>query len=145
MDNYQKTQSSGESFSQQANDGVGSTQEILTAATVLTAADSGKTFILGASTGKAITLPALVAGLKYKFIVGLAFATSNWTVVAATAVIQGSVIVNSTHVAGSNENTISFVASAENLGDWAELECDGTNWYVNGSGVAAGSITLTAA
>jgi hypothetical protein len=120
--------------------------EAVTGATTLTAKDSGKVLILKASAGAQITLPAVAtsAGLRFKFIVGQLFATSNWTVVSATNVIEGSVLVNGAHVAGVDENTISFVASAEAVGDFAELVCDGTNWYVNGSGVAAGSITLTA-
>lgn len=120
--------------------------EAVTGAVTLTAEDSGKVLILKAAAGAQITLPAVAtsSGLRFKFVVGLAFATTDWTVLAASNVIQGSVLVNGAHVAGSNENTISFVASAESVGDFAELVCDGTNWYVNGSGVSAGSITLTA-
>jgi hypothetical protein len=120
--------------------------ETVAVATTLTAKDSGKVFILKAAAGAQITLPAVAtsAGLRFKFIVGQLFATTDWTIKAATNVIEGSVLVNGAHVAGVDENTISFVASAEAIGDFAELVCDGTNWYVNGSGVAAGSITLTA-
>lgn len=120
--------------------------EALTGATTLTAEDSGKVFILKAAAGAQITLPAVAtsAGFRFKFVVGQLFATTNWTVLSASNVIHGSVLVNGAHVAGVDENTISFVASAEAIGDFAELVCDGTNWYVNGSGVAAGSITLTA-
>jgi hypothetical protein len=120
--------------------------EAVTGATTLTAEDSGKVLILKASAGAQITLPAVAtsAGLRFKFIVGQLFATTDWTVKAATNVIEGSVLVNGAHVAGVDENTISFVASAESIGDFAELVCDGTNWYVNGSGVSAGAITLTA-
>ena len=120
--------------------------ETVAVATTLTAEDSGKVFILKAAAGAQITLPAVAtsAGLRFKFIVGQLFATTDWTVKAATNVIEGSVLVNGAHVAGVDENTISFVASAESVGDFAELVCDGTNWYVNGSGVTAGSITLTA-
>ena len=120
--------------------------EAVTGATTLTAEDSGKVFILKAAAGAQITLPAVAtsAGFRFKFVVGQLFATTNWTVLAASNVIEGSVLVNGAHVAGVNENTISFVASAESVGDFAELVCDGTNWYVNGSGVSAGSITLTA-
>ena len=120
--------------------------EAVTGATTLTAKDSGKVLILKAAAGAQITLPAVAtsAGLRFKFIVGQLFATTDWTVKSATNVIEGSVLVNGAHVAGVDENTISFVASAEAIGDFAELVCDGTNWYVNGSGVAAGSITLTA-
>jgi hypothetical protein len=122
-----------------------STVETIAAAKDLTVSDSGKTFILDAAAGVAINLPALLTGLKFKFIVGDNFATTNFTVVSSTNVIQGNVLVAGAHVAGSNENTVSFVASAESIGDYAELDCDGTNWYVNGSGVTSGSITLTAA
>ena len=120
--------------------------EAVTGAITLTAEDSGKVFILKAAAGAQITLPAVAtsAGFRFKFVIGLAFATTNWTVLAASNVIEGSVLVAGAHVAGVNENTISFVASAESLGDFAELVCDGTNWFVNGSGVTAGSITLTA-
>jgi hypothetical protein len=120
--------------------------EAVTVATTLTAKDSGKVFILKAAAGAQITLPAVAtsAGLRFKFIVGQLFATTDWTIKAATNAIEGSVLVNGAHVAGVDENTISFVASAESIGDFAELVCDGTNWYVNGSGVTAGAITLTA-
>lgn len=120
--------------------------EAVTGAITLTAEDSGKVLILKAAAGAQITLPAVAtsAGLRFKFIVGQLFATTDWTVKAASSVIEGSVLVAGSHVAGVDENTISFVASAESIGDFAELVCDGTNWYVNGSGVSAGSITLTA-
>lgn len=120
--------------------------EVLTGATTLTAEDSGKVFLLKAAAGAQITLPAVATsnGFRFKFIVGQLFATTNWTVLAASNVIEGSVLVAGAHVAGVNENTISFVASAEAVGDFVELVSDGANWYVNGSGVAAGSITLTA-
>ena len=114
-----------------------------TAAVTLTASDSGKDIYLDAAAGFAITLPAVTSGLKYKFIVGSAFATTDFTVVAATSVIQGGAIVNSTFVAASDENTISFVASAETVGDYIELSSDGTNWYASGVGAGAGSITFT--
>lgn len=143
MENYQKAQSNGESFSVNANDGGGATIEQLTAATTLTAADSGKTLILYAAAGKAITLPAVAAGLKYRFVVGLAFATTAWTVTATTSVIQGTVVVNGASVLGEDENTITFAHAAEKVGDWVEIVSDGTNWYISGCGSAASSITLT--
>ena len=120
--------------------------EAVTGATTLTAEDSGKVFILKAAAGAQITLPAVAtsSGFRFKFVVGQLFATTNWTVLSASNVIEGSVLVNGAHVAGVDENTISFVASAESVGDFAELVCDGTHWYVNGSGVTTGAITLTA-
>ncbi len=119
--------------------------ETLTGAATLNAEDSGKLFILNAAAGAQITLPAVAdaAGQRYRFIVGALFATTAWTIKAATNKIQGGVIVNSTLVPGADENTITFSASADTVGDFVELNCDGTNWYVFGMGTAAGAITLT--
>ena len=120
--------------------------ETLTGATTLTAEDSGKSFSLNAAAGAQITLPAVAtsAGFRYRFTVAALFATTAWTIKAATNKIQGGVIVNSVNVPGADENTITFSASADTIGDFVELNCDGTNWYVLGLGTAAGAITLTA-
>lgn len=119
--------------------------ETLTAATTLTAEDSSKSFILNAAAGAQITLPAVAtsAGFKYRFTVGALFATTAWTVKAASAVINGGAIVNSVFVASANRNTITFAHAADTIGDFVELECDGTNWYVSGNGASAGAITFT--
>jgi hypothetical protein len=120
--------------------------ETLTGATTLTAEDSGKSFSLNAAAGAQITLPAVAtsAGFRYRFTVAALFATTAWTIKAATNKIQGGVIVNSVNVPGADENTITFSASNDTIGDFVELNCDGTNWYVFGLGTAAGAITLTA-
>jgi hypothetical protein len=119
--------------------------ETITGAKALTASDSGKLFSLSASAGAEITLPAVtVAGFRARFTVASAFATTNWTIKSATNVIQGSADVNSTLVPGANENTISFVATAETIGDFVELYSDGTNFYAYGIGALAGAITFTA-
>lgn len=120
--------------------------ETLTGATTLTAEDSGKSFILKAAAGAQITLPAVAtsAGFSFRFTVGQLFATTAWTIKAASNVIQGGVIVNSVNVPGADENTITFAHAADTVGDFVELNCDGTNWYVFGLGTAAGAITLTA-
>ena len=119
--------------------------ETLTGATTLTAEDSSKSFSLNAAAGAQITLPAVAtsAGFRYRFTVAALFATTAWTIKAATNKIQGGVIVNSVNVPGADENTITFSASADTIGDFVELNCDGTNWYVFGLGTAAGAITLT--
>jgi hypothetical protein len=142
---YQKTQANGESIGLQGNNGIGVTMESA-AAGALTAADSGKIIVLDSAEGVEITLPAVAvaAGLIYRFLTGLAFETTAYTIVAATNVIQGGAIVNSVFVPAVNENTISFVDTAEALGDYVEIVSDGTNWYVSGVGAGAGSITFTA-
>ena len=120
--------------------------ETLTAATTLTAEDSDKSFSLNAAAGAQITLPAVAtsAGFRYRFTVAALFATTAWTIKAATNKIQGGVIVNSVNVPGADENTITFAHAADTIGDFVELNCDGTNWYVFGLGTTAGAITLTA-
>jgi len=116
----------------------------ITAATTLTSNDSGKVLILNAAAGKVVTLPSVaVSGFNLKVIVGASFATTNFTVVAPTAKIQGGAIVNSVFVPAADENTISFVASAETVGDYIEIVSDGTNFYANGVGALAGSVTFT--
>lgn len=118
--------------------------ETISAAKTLTASDSGKTFILSAAAGAAIALPAAFSGFKAKFIVGAAFATTAFTIVSSETNIQGTVLVNGASVLGEDEDTITFSAAAENVGDWVEVISDGTNFYVHGVGSAASSITLTA-
>jgi len=119
--------------------------ETISTARTLTASDSGKLFTLSAAAGVAVTLPSVtVAGFRARFTVGAAFATTNFTIVSTTNVIQGSADVNSTLVPGANENTISFVATAETVGDFIDIYSDGTNFYAYGIGAAAGAITFTA-
>jgi hypothetical protein len=119
--------------------------ETITGARTLTASDSGVFFTLSAAAGAQITLPSVaIAGWKARFTIGLAFATTNWTLKSATNIIQGSADVNSTLVPGANENTISFVSTAETVGDYIDIYSDGTNFYAYGIGAAAGAITFTA-
>ncbi len=127
-------------------DGAGliSNVEVLALTDTLVSKDAGKVFSLqGATDGAAINLPAVETGFNCRFIVGAAFATTDWTIVATTNVVQGGAIVNSVFVAASNENTISLVASAESVGDYIDINSDGTNYYVSGVGALAGSITFT--
>lgn len=118
--------------------------ETITGAKALTASDCGKTFILKAATGAEITLPAAFSGFNCKFIVGLDFITTAWTVVAPTKKIQGTVIVNGASVLGENEDIITFAFAAETIGDHVELISDGTDYFVSGVASAAAGITLTA-
>jgi len=119
--------------------------EDITAAKTLVQGDSGKIFALNAAAGVAVTLPGVaLSGFNCKFYVKAAFATTDFTIVSATDVIYGGADVVSTFVPAADENTISFVASAETIGDWVEIISDGTNWYVSGHGASSGGITFTA-
>jgi hypothetical protein len=121
--------------------------ETVAVATSLTADDTDKTLLLNAAAGAAIALPAVAdiqSGWNVNVKVAAAFATTDWTVVSATNVIQGHALVAGAHVAASNENTISFVATAELIGDFVTILFDGTNFIVFGSAVTTGGITFTA-
>jgi len=118
--------------------------QLLTGNTTLTAADSGKTLFLNAAGGGTVTLPALKSGLNFKIIVGATDPTTNWVVDSAEGDnIDGVLNVNGAAVAAVAEDQINFVASTAVGGDYIELACDGTQWYVKGTGAAAGSITAT--
>ncbi|TNE74997.1 hypothetical protein EP331_00465 [bacterium] len=121
--------------------------KVVSAATSLTALDNDLVIELNAAAGAQVDLPAVAdieSGWNIKVFVGAAFATTDWTVVSATNVIQGHAIVAGAHVAAADENTISFVASAEGIGDFVDIRFNGTNFIVFGSGVASGAITFTA-
>lgn len=119
--------------------------EVVTEAKTLTVEDSGKEFALTAAAGAAITLPAVSKGLNYKFRTGINFATTAWTIVSASQVIQGTVLVNGASVLGANEDTITLAHAADTVGDWVSVVSDGTNWYVDGVASAASGVTLTQA
>jgi len=121
--------------------------DTIAAATSLNEDDNGKIFALNAAAGAEIGLPAVAdieAGWGVRFYTAAAFATTDWTIVSATNVIQGHALVDGAHVAGIDENTISFVATAESVGDFVDVFFDGTNFIAFGSGVTSGSITFTA-
>lgn len=117
--------------------------ETIAAARTLTASDSGTVFTLSAAAGAAVTLPALTDGFRCRIIIGSAFATTAWTVVAPTGKLRGGAIVNSTFVASAGTTTATFSASAETIGDFIDLVCDGTNYYVSGVGASASSIAFS--
>lgn len=112
----------------------------LAAAYTLTAADSGKIFLLTIATGVALTLPAPVDGLYYKFYVTIA-PTTLWTIVADAAVIQGGATGAGGDIPAVNETTITVATDAD-PGDWVGLLSDGTSWFLTGRGVHAAYITL---
>lgn len=118
--------------------------DTITAARTLTAADSGKTFWLDAAAGATVTLPALKDGTNFKFVVADNFATSNWVIDSAEGDnIEGMIEVAGAVVVASGEDQINFVASAESKGDFVQLECNGTNWFVSGQAALSGAITVT--
>jgi len=104
-----------------------------TAASTLTADDSGKTILLNSTTEFATTLPAPAAGLKFEFIVVSAPVGASYTVVtnASANIIVGKQFTAAA-TAGSNttaSDVIVFEAGQSVAGDRVELISDGTKWY----------------
>lgn len=115
--------------------------EVVSAARKLTIDDHGKTFFLNLAAGFQVDLPAVEAGLRYKFVVKTAPTGAGYTVKSnntsgsATALIKGHVLSADLNAASDGDidttaiGTLTFVVNKAVAGDWCELECDGTNWF----------------
>lgn len=125
----------------------------LTAAYTITAKENGTSFFLNSATEFAVTLPAVAAGLRFRFYVKAAPSGASYTVVSASSanVIVGQVVTTDVNSAtdpdfeASGGDTISFVDGKAVKGDWAEVVCDGTNWYTVGASSVFDAITITTA
>jgi hypothetical protein len=126
--------------------------EVVAATRVLVAADSGKTLFLSHATEFDTKLPAPAAGLRFKFIVANAPETASYTITTngtTQNVIYGSVSSSDLDAGGDAALTnatavdvITFVDSKAKIGDWVEVICDGTNWYLQGHCQVFDAITL---
>ena len=101
----------------------------------LTDEESGTTFMLdtaASGAAAAITLPAVAAGLNYKFVCKEDTPSQVITIAAGSAIIDliqkdaGGDAANST--AGTAVSNIVIGVTATQ-GDTVELFCDGTTWY----------------
>ena len=103
--------------------------------------DSGKTYILENTVARTITLPAVKAGLKFKFIVSDSTAASTIVTNEGTSLIKGGILLATAWetLAGTT-----LTAATDNvIGDWVELVCDGTSWYISGQSGHANGFTIT--
>jgi|TARA_B000000532_G_C18867579_1_gene406949 hypothetical protein len=119
------------------------TQEVITESKAITAADSGKTFLIS-GTGYTITLPETTAGVVYKFKVAAAFSTDMLiqTVSTQRDTISGSLIVAGAVVDADAVDRVTFEDGAERIGDFIELSSDGSVWTLFGNGAQSSSITV---
>ena len=102
--------------------------------------DSGKTYILENTVARTITLPAVKAGLKFKFIVSNSTAASTIVTNEGTALIKGGILLATAWetLAGTT-----LTAATDNVvGDWVDLVCDGTYWYISGQSGHANGFTI---
>ena len=132
-----------------SNDVVYAKTADITAAKTVLANQSNTCFVLNAAGGATVTLPSLAQGLRYKFVVGANFASTNWVIDSAEGDnINGIIADLGATVAGVpavGEDQINFVATAEAIGDWVELvaDMDGSQWLVSGACATNGGITVT--
>ncbi len=121
----------------------------LTAASTLTAEQSGSVFFLNSATEFATTLPAPVAGLTYTFIVKAAPSGANYTIVTAASanIIKGQAYPASGDAGdtGTADDTISFVSAAAVAGDMVTVISDGTSWFAKAYCAVATGVTFTTA
>ena len=92
--------------------------------------DSGKIYMVYSTVARTITLPAVQAGLKFKFIMTDTTADSSIATNEATALIKGGILLATAWetLAGTT-----ITATTDNVvGDWVELVSDGTYWYISG-------------
>ena len=122
-------------------------QETLTAARVLTAGDSGKTFFLNLAGGFDVTLPALTVTGSFKFIV-LTAPTTAYTITGATADKIVGHVLSSSGGAEDHEDTaggdvVNFIANTAVIGDEVTITMNGTLYFASCKCAAAGGITIT--
>ena len=110
----------------------------ITSDSTLTAADSGKTILMGAN-GVDITLPSAALGLEFQIIQSADYDTAVCTIVQAAAsedffgAVFGSTQGESAGTdadVGASANTKITFSSASLKGDRVRLVSDGTGWYV---------------
>ena len=127
--------------------------ETVTTTNVITIAEAGKTFILNNTTEFLSTLPtaSTATGLTYRFILRLNPTVDDYTISTGNThenVLHGMVLEAETDTSNDGptavaQDLITFVRDIALIGDWVEVTCDGTNWYVHGMTAADGGITFT--
>lgn len=107
----------------------------------LGAQDSGKTYFLDSTVARTITLPAVKAGLKFKFVATDTTADSSIAPSEGTALFKGGAEAGDAYLTLAGTTIIVEAASA--VGAWLEVICDGTYWYVSGHSSHASGFSVT--
>ncbi|MCG7931969.1 MAG: hypothetical protein N0E44_18205 [Candidatus Thiodiazotropha lotti] len=129
--------------------GIGSVESVSAAVRALDAVDdNGKAIVLGSDAGIALTLPRPKSGLRFRFIIGVApsadytIATHGGDNVLFGGINELEVDTTEDGPYASGADTLTFVSGIAVEGDYVEMLCDGTNWYLNGQTNADGGITF---
>ena len=119
------------------------------AAIIIYASDSGKTLLVPAQgVASVVTMPALQAGLRYRFLV-TALLGFNFTITPTVGTVTGTCLllipetaaacIIGTVIKAAN-NTI-VIGAAATAGTYLDMNCDGNIWYISGvSTTAAGFV-----
>ena len=129
--------------------------ETLVAAYQMLESDSGKIFKLNSATEFATTLPSLAdAGIGWycKIVVDAAPASASYTVVEKASADTNVLIINGINelevdtsddgVYNAGCTTITFADGVAVQGDFIDIWCDGSNFYVSGQAKADGGISV---
>ena len=108
---------------------------------VLDMGDSGKTYFIESTVARTITLPAVKAGLKFKFIMSDTTADSSIATSEGTALLKGGAECGDAYLTLAGTTIVCELAGS--VGDWLELVCDGTYWYVSGHGAHDASFSVS--
>ena len=103
--------------------------------------DSGKVYMLYSTVARTITLPAVAAGLKFKFIATDTTADSSIVTSEGTALLKGGAECGDAYL--DLAGTTIIVEAAGDIGDYLDFICDGTYWYVSGHGTHDASFSVT--
>ena len=124
--------------------------ESLTGAYTVLPEDSGTVFTLNAAAGAAITLPSVAnmqEGFNCRFIVGTAFATTDWVITATAAVMVGG--MNELEVDTADDGpstvagtTINLELAAETIGDYIDMVVADGKIYISGQSKLDGAFTI---
>lgn len=117
----------------------------LAADTTLYDYNSGSVYFLNGASAFDVTLPAVKAGLSFKFII--VDVTADVDIVQADSAhdFVGTIIdgAGSSDTAANSDTKIIFDQSGGSAaGDWVCLHCDGSKWYVSGGCDAAGGVVF---
>ena len=103
--------------------------------------DSGKIYMVYSTVARTITLPAVSAGLKFKFIMTDTTADSSITTSEGTALFKGGAECGDAYLTLAGTTIVLEAEGA--VGDHLELICDGTYWYVSGHGSHDASFSVS--
>jgi len=108
--------------------------------TTLATTNTGNVYNITSSTNFVLPSTSTNSGVWYRFVIGGAI-TSNVTIHTSDDGndIEGAMIVAGAVVDCDAEDTITFVADGENIGDYIEVYGNGTDWLIGSSGALTSS------